>query len=116
MTDSRVIHVLKYMEGDYVQVDNSSGPMSSGGYPQRTTDIDKATQWVQIDEATRYAQMFKTEIQQVLFPIRIDYSVLNTIDISERWIQCNRHCAETAESTAPEAKHYLNCPVWKKLL
>lgn len=109
-----ILHVLKYKDGAYVKVDDSSGPMSTGGYPYRVDSVDKATSWTDVGKAFDYARMFKNEIEQALHPIRIQYTVLPKILVPPLWRECNHHCIETSESTSPEAKHFLDCPIVRR--
>lgn len=48
------IYVMKYPDGKWVRRDDSSGPMSTGGYPFPTDDLRLATQWTSIDGALKY--------------------------------------------------------------
>lgn len=54
-------YVMRYPDGKWVQRDDSTGPMSSGGYPMRVSELRRATQWSDIEEALKYRHMFKSE-------------------------------------------------------
>jgi len=52
MTDE--IYVLQYASGEWVKRDDSTGPMSTGGYPFPTDELRRATQWTSVEDALKY--------------------------------------------------------------
>ena len=106
------VFVLKYNNGDYVKRDDSTGPMSTGGYPFPVKTVEEATKWDTQEAAARYGNTsgFRDFIRAV-FPLEIDYLELAMIPFPEKWERCNHHCIDTKESTAPNAQHFLDCPI-----
>lgn len=58
---SEKIYVLRAPDGEWVKRDDSTGPMSSGGYPYKVPGLARATQWDSIEDALKYRHMFKSE-------------------------------------------------------
>ena len=111
------VFVLKYSDGRYVKRDDSTGPMSTGGYPYPVESVYDATKWNTIEDAARYGNTggFR-DMDRKVYPLKIEYVVQAPVDFPELWTECNHHCIETKASTSPDAKHYLDCPVMKNAL
>lgn len=45
---------MQYADGAWVQRDDSTGPMSTGGYPMKVTHLSKATVWDDKMDALKY--------------------------------------------------------------
>lgn len=52
-------YVMQYPDGQWVVRDDSTGPMSTGGYPFPTTDVSKATTWDTMQKALKYRAVGK---------------------------------------------------------
>lgn len=48
------LYVMQYPDGSWVQRDDSSGPMSTGGYPFPVKELSKATVWDSKEKALKY--------------------------------------------------------------
>lgn len=107
----KTVYILKYQDGSYVKRDDSIGPMSSGGYPYRVNDIEKATRWDDLESASRYASHFQSEFRNVAYPITILFDEGDGVALTDFWESCNRKCAKTPASMSPSAKHFLDCPI-----
>jgi hypothetical protein len=46
--------IMKYLNGSFVERDDSTGPMSTGGYPMETKEVWRATQWDNREDALKY--------------------------------------------------------------
>lgn len=55
------VYLLQYPSGKWVQRDDSSGPMSTGGCPFPVDSIERATFWYDKDEALKYAHTCKSD-------------------------------------------------------
>ncbi len=111
------LFVLMYNDGKFVQRDDSTGPMATGGYPFRVDDIEDATTWDSAAKAAEYAMtsdwaQMQRKVYKLSFVLgdAIEYPGLG------KWTGCNHHCVKSKETTTMDAKHYLDCPVWKDLL
>lgn len=58
---SERVYVMQYPDGKWVQRDDSTGPMSTGGYPFPVDDLLRATQWKVKEEALRYRGVTKED-------------------------------------------------------
>lgn len=113
----KTVYVLKYKDGRYVKRDDSTGPMSTGGYPFPVDSVDDATKWDTPEDAARYGNTSSfREFEQGTFPLEIQYVEKPMIAYPALWTECNHHCIKTRESTSREAKHFLDCPVMKEML
>lgn len=104
--------VLMYKDGSFVQRDDSTGPMSSGGYPYPVQTINEATMWDTAHEAASYAQVsdwrdMARSVYEVVFDLgeRIDFPARG------QWTECNHHCVKDSLSNAQGALHYLDCSI-----
>lgn len=52
---------MQYEDGSWVQRDDSTGPMSTGGYPLKVKELRKATQWTDKQEALKYRHTCRTD-------------------------------------------------------
>ena len=113
----KTVYVLKYKDGRYVKRDDSTGPMSTGGYPFPVDSVDDATKWDTPEGAARYGNTSSfREFEQGTFPLEVQYVEKPMIAYPALWIECNHRCIKTRESTSREAKHFLDCPVMKEML
>jgi len=71
----KVQYVMRYLNGLYVQRDDSTGPMSTGGYPTPVPDIEDATVWDDLESAMKYQQMFIRSTPFEIFQVTVTYSV-----------------------------------------
>ena len=69
-------YILLYPNGKYVKRDDSTGPMSTGGYPFPVNEVEKATTFKTLEDAVRYANT-----GQEGFKIKKIVSTLNIEDI-----------------------------------
>lgn len=107
------VFVLMWQDGLFVQRDDSTGPMSTGGYPLKAASLEDATQWESMEDAAAYAQICGwNEMRRQVYPVDIVLDIQAPIRYEERWTQCNHHCIETPESTDRTAAHFLDCPIW----
>lgn len=109
----KTVYLLRYTDGRYVQRDDSTGPMSTGGYPFPVADIERATQWNTPEEAASYATVcgWRDMVRRVY---KYEVSLTRTEDYFEYppiWNECNHHCVKTRESNSAGALHYLDCPI-----
>jgi hypothetical protein len=110
----KLVYVLKYKNGRYVKRDDSTGPMSSGGYPFPVDSIDDATKWDTPEGAARYGNISSfRDFEQGCFPLEIHYKEQPLMPFPELWSECNHHCLPSKESQALGALHYLDCTLRK---
>lgn len=55
------MYIMKWPSGEWVQRDDSTGPMSTGGYPMKVKEIHRATIWTDKMEALRYRHTCRTD-------------------------------------------------------
>lgn len=77
-----IIYLLKYPDGKWVYRDDSSGPMSTGGYPFRVDTIKRATFWYDKEAAIKYAHVCRSD-NFTLWQFDVDPERSN-ISIAER--------------------------------
>ena len=74
MADAMSDYMLKFKDGTWVRLD-----LASGGYPTRAGGELMAMRWHTQHDAARYAKMFKSEIQQVVYRTR------TVVELIESW-------------------------------
>lgn len=68
-----MVYLLRYgPAGAWVQRDDSTGPMSTGGYPFKAKDIFSATRWTRKEDALKYAHICRDMGPFVLFEYEIE--------------------------------------------
>ena len=110
----RQVFVLQYKDGKFVKRDDSTGPMSTGGYPFPVDSIEDATRWDTIEEAARYGTTcgFR-DMHQCVYSVDITYTLSAPIPYPPVWEKCNHHCIRDAVSSARTALHYADCTMMK---
>ena len=106
------IFVLRYSDGKFVKMDDSTNPMSSGGYPYRVDQLEEATFFSSVEAAAQYAKISDWwEMEQKVYEVSF-VLMKQAIDFPKVWVSCDHLCVATPESTAPTATHFLDCPIW----
>lgn len=114
--EAQNVFVLQYEDGKYVKRDDSTGPMSTGGYPSPVNTMREATFWHSSSVAARYAKTCRSMgVKQLVYPVKVQYTLVEPVT-HPTWTECDHDCIPSPESTAPEAKHFLDCPAWRDLL
>ena len=110
----RTCYILKYKNGRFVKRDDSTGPMSTGGYPDEVDTLEHATMWDTIEEAAKYGSMggFR-DLDECVYEVEITYKVSSPIPFPVLWERCDHHCLSNALSTARSAMHYADCTMFK---
>lgn len=109
------LFVLMYEDGTFVKRDDSTGPMSTGGYPYPVLEVEEATWFESIEAAAKYAQVGAwRDMMQFVYPLEV--TIGEGVPFPAKWEKCNRCCVETPESTAPTAAHFLDCSLWESRL
>ena len=52
---------MQYADGSWVQRDDSTGPMSTGGYPSKVKELSKATRWETTEAAMKYRHTCRSD-------------------------------------------------------
>lgn len=109
----KIVYLLRYADGNYVQRDDSTGPMSTGGYPFPVDDVERATQWSDPQKAASYANVCGwRDMDRRVYQYEVTLTMTGEyLEYPPIWVECNHHCVKTPESNAAGALHYLDCPI-----
>jgi hypothetical protein len=58
---SETLFVMQYSDGAWVKRDDSTGPMSTGGYPYKAKGLIDATVWTSKEQALKYRHTCKSD-------------------------------------------------------
>lgn len=61
MSKVEALFVMQYPDGSWVQRDDSSGPMSTGGYPFKVKELRRATVWTDKKKALEYRHTCRSD-------------------------------------------------------
>jgi hypothetical protein len=71
MSKVEQLYVMQYEDGNWVQRDDSSGPMSTGGYPFRVDKLSKATVWNDKKHALKYRETCRSDGPWKVFALEL---------------------------------------------
>ena len=69
------LYVMRMPDGHWVKRDDSTGPMSTGGYPYPVDDLDRATRWTSVEDALKYMGVMKE-------PWTVHKLTLSTVEVT----------------------------------
>jgi len=61
MSKVEQLFVMQYVTGEWVRRDDSTGPMSTGGYPSPVKELSKATVWEDKAKALKYRHTCRSD-------------------------------------------------------